>query len=137
MNFVLYVGPIAMIAMLLVTGIVLFDGAVSFLPAATYLAMNGTELQIVTPTLVGKRLSVNPLLIFLSLVFWLWFWGPIGGIIAIPILIWGLTIYKGLSGQTISSGTPGMPYTAPSATSAKAADGGNIANHRYRRLRNR
>ena len=50
-----------------------------------------------TPTLVGKSLAVNPLLVFLSLVFWLWLWGPIGGIIAIPLLIWALTVVHGIN----------------------------------------
>ncbi|MGJ8610849.1 MAG: AI-2E family transporter, partial [Octadecabacter sp.] len=94
LNFLLYLGPIALIAMLTVTGIVVFDGPASFLPALTYLLLNATEAQFVTPTLVGKSLSVNPLTVFLSLVFWMWLWGPIGGIIAIPLLIWGMTVYK-------------------------------------------
>lgn len=99
LNFVLYLGPTVMIATLLVAGIVVFEGATSFLPAIVYLALNATEAQFVTPTLVGKSLSVNPLLVFLSLVFWLWLWGPIGGIIAIPLLVWTLAVVKGLSGQ--------------------------------------
>ncbi len=119
LNFILYLGPITLVIILLVTGIVVFDGAASFLPAAIYLAMNATEAQFITPTLVGKRLSVNPLLVFLSLVFWLWLWGPIGGVIAIPLLIWCLTIYKGAVGQTISSGTPGKLYPNASASAAE------------------
>ena len=108
LNFVLYLGPTLLIVMLTVTGIVVFDGAVSFLPPAVYIAMNATEAQFVTPTLVGKSLSVNPLLVFLSLVFWLWLWGPIGGIIAIPLLIWTISVVQGLnSDQAISAGTPG------------------------------
>lgn len=117
MNFVLYLGPIALAAMLLVTGIVMFDGAISFLPAALYLAMNATEGQFVTPTLVGKTLSVNPLLVFLSLVFWLWLWGPIGGIIAIPLLIWSLTVVRALMDHTNSSGTPGKLEASSAAGS--------------------
>ena len=107
LNYILYLGPIALGSTLLITGIVVFDGAISFAPAALYMAMNATEGQFVTPALVGKRMSVNPLLVFLSLAFWLWLWGPIGGIIAIPLLIWSIAITKGALGQTISSGIPG------------------------------
>jgi predicted PurR-regulated permease PerM len=117
-NFVLYLGPIALAATLLVTGIVVFDGAISFLPAALYLAMNATEGQFVTPTLVGKTLSVNPLLVFLSLVFWLWLWGPIGGIMAIPLLIWSLTVFRSLVDHTNSSGTPGKLDASAAAGSS-------------------
>jgi predicted PurR-regulated permease PerM len=118
LNFVLYLGPIALAGLLTVTGIVVFDGAYSYLPAATYLAMNATEGQFVTPTLVGKSLSINPLLVFLSLVFWLWLWGPIGGIIAIPLLVWGVAVYDGLTAHAISSGTPGKLRPTSSAGSS-------------------
>lgn len=118
LNFVLYLGPITIISALLVTGIVVFDGPASFAPAAIYLAMNATESQFVTPTLIGRSLSVNPLLVFLSLVFWLWLWGPIGGVIAIPLLIWSLAVFRGLTHQAISSGTPGRLYPSFSAGAA-------------------
>ena len=107
LNFVLYLGPALMVAMLTVTGVVVFEGAVSFLPAAIYLVLNGIEAQFMTPVLVGKNLKVNPLLVFLSLVFWLWLWGPIGGVIAIPLLIWTLSIMKSVERHAIASGTPG------------------------------
>lgn len=108
LNYLLYLGPIIMIATLTITGIVMFEGAQSFLPAIVYLLINGIEAQFATPTLVGRSLSVNPLLVFLSLVFWMWLWGPVGGVIAIPMLVWGIAIYERLMMvQTISAGTPG------------------------------
>jgi predicted PurR-regulated permease PerM len=106
LNYIVYLGPIALIAALLVTGIVVFDGAASYVPALAYFLINAAEAQFVTPALVGKTLAVNPLLVFLSLVFWLWLWGPIGGIIAIPLLIWGLAVFKTTQAQAISSQTP-------------------------------
>ncbi|SPH19570.1 AI-2 transport protein TqsA [Ascidiaceihabitans donghaensis] len=107
LNYILYLGPITLVVTLLVAGIVVFDGPISFLPAAIYLSINATESQFVTPTLVGRSLSVNPLTVFLSLVFWLWLWGPIGGIIAIPLLVWCMAAFKRIDDHTISSGTPG------------------------------
>lgn len=91
-NFVLYLGPACFAVALLIAGIVQFDGALSFAPAALYLMMNMTEGQFVTPSLVGRHMAVNPLLVFVSLVFWLWLWGPIGGVVAIPILVWCLYV---------------------------------------------
>ncbi|PTW49655.1 MULTISPECIES: AI-2E family transporter [Rhodovulum] len=87
LNFVLYVGPATMVAALLLGGLIVFDGWASVLPAAIYLVLNGIESQVATPTFVGRRIAVNPLAIFVSLVFWLWFWGPLGGVIAIPVLV--------------------------------------------------
>ncbi|EPX79462.1 AI-2E family transporter [Litoreibacter arenae] len=107
LNYILYLGPALLAVILALTGIVSFDGAYSFVPAVLYLAMNATEGQFVTPALVGKSLSVSPLLVFLSLVIWLWLWGPMGGFIAIPLLIWCLVVAKVVFAQNISSGTPG------------------------------
>lgn len=108
-NYILYLGPAAFAVSLLIGGLVAFDGALSVAPAAIYVTMNMIEGQFVTPSLVGKHMKVSPLLIFISLVFWLWMWGPVGGIIAIPLLVWALALRKSdtLGGQTISSGTPG------------------------------
>ncbi|MFQ6551624.1 AI-2E family transporter [Aestuariibius insulae] len=94
LNFILYLGPILLACSLLVAGIVAFDGIYAILPAAGYLLMNMTEGQFVTPQLIGRTMSINPMLVFLSLVFWLWLWGPVGAIIAIPILVWSLALRK-------------------------------------------
>ncbi|ARE84532.1 MULTISPECIES: AI-2E family transporter [Roseovarius] len=92
LNFVLYVGPMTVTAGLLVAGIVAFDDLMVLAPPAIFLALNMLEAQFATPALVGRHISVNPLLIFVSLVFWLWLWGPIGGIIAIPVLVIALAL---------------------------------------------
>ncbi len=108
LNYVLYIGPAGFAVGLLLAGLVAFDGPLSFAPAATYVFMNAIEGQFVTPSLVGRQMSVNPLLVFLSLVTWLWIWGPIGGVVAIPLLVWAMVLIKrGHAAQTISSGTPG------------------------------
>lgn len=107
-NFVLYLGPAVFAAALVLGGMVSFSGPISFVPVTAYVLLNMMEGQFVTPALVGRQMAVNPLLVFLSLVFWLWLWGPIGGIIAIPLLVWAIAIHERITkGQTISSGTPG------------------------------
>lgn len=97
-NYILYLGPMIFACILLVAGIILFAGVWSFVPALVYVAMNATEGQFITPTLVGRQMAINPLLIFVSLVFWLWLWGPLGGFIAIPLLVWGLQLNHVLRG---------------------------------------
>jgi predicted PurR-regulated permease PerM len=88
LNYILYLGPVTMLVAFALAGLVAFEGAYSILPAAIYLSINIIEAQFVTPSLVGKAMNVNPLLVFLTLVFLLWLWGPLGGIIAIPLLLW-------------------------------------------------
>ena len=87
LNFILYAGPMVVVGALLLAGLIVFDGLMIFAPAAIFLMLNMIEAQFVTPAMVGRHISVNPLLIFVSLVIWLWIWGPIGGIVAIPVLV--------------------------------------------------
>jgi predicted PurR-regulated permease PerM len=96
MNFILYLGPALVAVSLLFAGVAAFDGIAAALPAVSFLALNATEGQFVTPTMVGRHMSLNPLLVFLSLIFGIWLWGPIGGIVAIPLLLWVLVLNDAL-----------------------------------------
>lgn len=104
LNFVLYLGPAAMAMGLLLAGIVNFDGLMTFAPAAAYLLLNMTEAQFVTPSFVGRHVDINPFLIFVALVFWLWLWGPLGGIVAIPVTLIILRLLD------IFEESPGSPH---------------------------
>ena len=117
-NFVLYLGPACLALALLVTGIVAFDGFWSFIPPALYLMLNMIEGQFVTPGLVGRHMKVNPLLVFLSLIFWLWLWGPIGGVVAIPVLVWILFILGRLGWDEPAAGAPRVPKLPVTALGA-------------------
>ncbi len=88
LNFLPYLGPSLFMGGLLLAGIVSFEGGMSLVPAAAFLVLNVIEGQFATPTLVARQLSLNPLAVFLALVFGIWLWGPIGGVVAIPALVW-------------------------------------------------
>ncbi|QIE43387.1 AI-2E family transporter (plasmid) [Rhodobacteraceae bacterium SC52] len=90
LNYVLYLGPAAFAIALLVMGHIQFQGLLSFGPMVMFLAMNFTEGYLLTPSLVGHRLRINPLVIFLALALGLWLWGIVGGIVALPLLVWVL-----------------------------------------------
>ena len=87
-NFVIYLGPAVFAAALLFAGVAAFDGAMALLPAAAFVAINFVESQFATPALIGRHLELNPLLVFCALLFGVWLWGTIGGIVAIPVLLW-------------------------------------------------
>ena len=95
LNYILYIGPAVFAVAALLGGLLAFDGAGGMLPAILYVCINGVEGNFITPTLVGRNMQVNPLLVFLSLVFWLWMWGPLGGVVAIPLLLYLLAIVAG------------------------------------------
>ncbi|MGR3496925.1 AI-2E family transporter [Citreimonas sp.] len=88
MNFVLYLGPLLVALGLLAAGLVQFGGAFALLPPLTFLAINLTEAQFVTPAFVGQQLHMSPLFVFLAIVFGLWLWGPVGAIVALPVAVW-------------------------------------------------
>ncbi len=88
LNFIMYIGPAVMAVVLFGVGLTSFESfSGSFLPPIVYLLLNGIEAQFVTPMVIGRRMTLNPFLVFLAVTFWLWLWGPVGGFIAIPALL--------------------------------------------------
>jgi predicted PurR-regulated permease PerM len=96
-NFVPYIGPALVLCILFAVGLINFPSLGHALIApAFYLALTTLEGHFITPNIVGKRFTLSPLAVFLALVFWTWLWGPIGGFLAVPILIVGLVIFNHL-----------------------------------------
>jgi len=90
LNYIVYVGPAAMLIVLVGVGMATFPTGWAVLgPAAAYLAINFVESQFITPFVIGTRLTVNPFIVFLAIVFGLWLWGPAGGFLAVPFLLIG------------------------------------------------
>ena len=88
LNFIPYAGPTTTLILLTLVATVTFDrlGQVAAV-SASYLALTAVEGQIIQPFFVGRRLEVNPLLIFLALWFGGLFWGIPGVILATPALV--------------------------------------------------
>jgi predicted PurR-regulated permease PerM len=59
---------------------------VALLPAALYLGIHIVEGETVTPMLLARRFTINPVLVVIALVFWYWMWGVPGAILATPML---------------------------------------------------
>lgn len=88
LNYIPYVGQAIMVVVLVSVGLGTQTGLEHILlPVGCYLCINFIEGQIVTPQLIGRTMTLNPFLIFLSITFWLWAWGPVGGLIAVPSLL--------------------------------------------------
>jgi predicted PurR-regulated permease PerM len=91
LNFIPYIGALLMEAGLFFVGLVTFPTLPHVLVAPLiYAAFATIEGHFITPSLIGRRLTLNPLTVFLSLVFWSWLWGPVGAFLAVPLLIMGL-----------------------------------------------
>lgn len=88
LNFIVYIGPAIMAAILFVVGLGTYDTlTASMMPPMIYLAINLIEAQFVTPMVIGRTVMLNPFIVLLALSFWIWLWGPIGGFIAIPAVL--------------------------------------------------
>ena len=88
LNFIPYLGPAIMIVALFLIGLMNFQTlGQSLLAPVAYLSITTIEGQVLTPTIIGHRLTLNPFLVFLSIAFWAWMWGPIGAFLATPLLI--------------------------------------------------
>jgi predicted PurR-regulated permease PerM len=87
MNFIPYVGPGVTLFILAVVSALTFEDVYRILlPPACFLAMITLEGQFLTPILLGRRLTLNPLFVFLSMFFWGWMWSYPGIVLAMPIL---------------------------------------------------
>ena len=87
-NYMPYLGPIMVSLLLALGGLMVFrDAWYAIFPVATFVCCHLIESNLITPALVGRRLTINPLLILVSLSFWGWVWGPVGALLAVPILI--------------------------------------------------
>jgi predicted PurR-regulated permease PerM len=96
-NYVPYVGPAAMMVVLFGVGLVSFPSIGHALIAPLGLvALTTVEGHFVTPAIVGRRLTLNPLLVLVALAFWTWMWGPFGAFLAVPLSIVGLVVFNHL-----------------------------------------
>lgn len=87
LNFVPYLGALTGIICMTIGAILSFDSlGYALIFPAVYLAFGTMEGNFITPWVMGRSLTLNPVLILLSLVFWGWMWGIAGVILAVPIL---------------------------------------------------
>ena len=86
-EFIPYIGASAMLVMLTLAGVITFPTlGHAFLVPGSYLAINLLQANFVTPAVLGRRLTLNPVAILIGLVFWWWLWGVGGAFVAVPLL---------------------------------------------------
>lgn len=86
-EFIPYVGALVMVILLSIVALASFDniGHILMVPAAFLLA-NLIQANIVTTLVLGRRLALNPVALFVGLAFWFWIWGVAGAFIGVPLL---------------------------------------------------
>lgn len=112
LNFVVFIGPAIMAGILFLVGLAEFDTlGGSMIPVLVYLSVNLIEAQFVTPYVVGRTMTLNPFIVVLALIFWIWLWGPLGGFVAIPAL---LIVYV-----TLANVVPGFVWQADAVSGSR------------------
>jgi predicted PurR-regulated permease PerM len=86
-EFVPYLGALAAVIVFAVAGLTTFDEVPrALLIPGSFLAINLLQANLVTPMLLGHRLTLNPVAIFIGLAFFFWIWGVPGAFLAVPLL---------------------------------------------------
>jgi predicted PurR-regulated permease PerM len=82
-----YLGATGMIGILALAGLTTFDDVGhALLVPATFFAINVIQANLISPLILGHRLTLNPVAILLGLIFWWWLWGVPGAFIAVPLM---------------------------------------------------
>jgi len=88
LNFIPYIGPFAMIALLTLFGIGTADTILlGLVPAVCYLGLHTIESNVITPSILGARFTMNPVLILIAFSYFTWIWGVFGALLSVPILL--------------------------------------------------
>lgn len=88
LNFLPYIGSAITILLVAIISLITFPSlGFALLPPIYVLCCNIVEGQVVTPIVVGRRLEINAVAIFIAVAFWSWLWGIVGALIAVPLLV--------------------------------------------------
>ena len=116
LSFIPYLGPAIIVATLFVIGLLSFPSLTDALVAPIiWIFVTTLEGQIITPTIIGHRLTLNPFLVFLSIAFWAWMWGPVGAFLAVPLLISVVVAQRHLSSHSALRALRRLQQGRPSA----------------------
>jgi len=98
LNFIPVIGPVVMFVILTLVGIISMPTmGEGLLAPIGFVLLTFVEGHFITPTIIGRRLELNALAVFIALAFWTWLWGPMGGFLASPLLIVGLVLKEHLT----------------------------------------
>ena len=85
LNYIPAIGSIIASVPAIIVALVLFGPGRAALVAAAYVLVNVAIGNIIEPSLMGRRFGLSTLVVFLSLIFWGWVWGPLGMLLSVPL----------------------------------------------------
>jgi predicted PurR-regulated permease PerM len=88
LNFLPYIGPLMMVVILALFGLGSAESPlVGIIPAVAYLGLHPVESNVITPSILGARFTMNPVMILIALSYFTWIWGVTGALLSVPILL--------------------------------------------------
>ncbi|HZW08476.1 MAG TPA: AI-2E family transporter, partial [Phycisphaerales bacterium] len=88
LNYIPYIGAIVGVGIIALVSLVTFESVgYALLAPLSYLLLTTLEANVVTPLILGRRLRLNPLVLFTAVIFWGWVWGVPGALVAVPITV--------------------------------------------------
>jgi len=88
LGFIPYLGPLVSVALLLLAGTITYTTFGEIIaPAVAYALINVIESNFIAPWIVGRRLEMSPLFVFLAVMVCAWMWGIAGAFLAVPLLV--------------------------------------------------
>jgi predicted PurR-regulated permease PerM len=121
LNYVPYFGPVVGMILVGAAGFLSFDTVgLAVMPGAWYLLLHLVESNFVTPILLGRRFTLNPVAIFVSLMFWFWLWGIPGALLSVPILVSIKSVCDRFPKAELVSEFIGRPLAATDGNAADA-----------------
>lgn len=87
LEFIPYLGAFTFVVVVGIAALGTFDGVGrALLVPGAFLLVNTLQVNVVAPQLMGHRLALNPVAVFVGLAFWFWIWGIAGAFIGVPLL---------------------------------------------------
>ena len=88
LNFIPYIGPLFMFALLALFGLGTAETVwLGMIPALAYFGLNAVEGNVITPSILGARFTMSPVMILIALSYFTWIWGVPGALLSVPILL--------------------------------------------------
>ena len=125
LNFLPYIGGVIGAVLVGAYAIASFDSlGYAILAPIGYQILTGVEGQFITPYLVGRRLELNTVAVFLTVVFWGWLWGIAGALVAVPFLVVFKVICENVTalnmiGHFLDKSSPDITATAADEPAAE------------------
>ena len=114
LNFLPYIGPTIMVGLLALFGIGTTETVfLGLIPAAAYLALHAVEANVITPSILGARFTMNPVMILIALSYFTWIWGVFGALLSVPILLMLTALFDHVGRPNLIGFIFGEPLFAP------------------------